>query len=284
MPAGRAIVHRTAAASGPAMPAWPAATSHGNGCRATCCRLVERRHRHGLRSRHRRESDADREQRSSEYLHWHSFLLVRDENDLAKTGSQLAICERWNPGAISKYWCPERLDSDVALMRPPAKPKKTSESPRWINSPMVMMAPVPVVPTMMPAVVAPVTVVPMAVVPMMMMPTHLHGLQLVDFLLRNDRRHDIRRCRHGRCLSRDRRHRSSLCAGPKHDRPQDQPSTEIQEIPKFHHFKSLSQDERTPAVSPSQYECSLNSSTRGPADVQNGSSVRRRFSQTRDLR
>jgi hypothetical protein len=79
MPAGRTVVHRTTPAIRPAVPTRSTPASHRNGRGIASCRLIERRHRHGLGSRHRRESDADREQRSSKYPHWHSFLLVRGE-------------------------------------------------------------------------------------------------------------------------------------------------------------------------------------------------------------
>src|ERR1700722_17576135 len=79
MPAGRAVVHRTTTAIGPAVPARSTATSHGNGRGADRCRLSERNHRHGLSDRHRRkaeaEAEADREQGHSNDFHRHSFLF-----------------------------------------------------------------------------------------------------------------------------------------------------------------------------------------------------------------
>ena len=94
-----------------------------------------------------------------------------------------------------------------------------------------MMVPMPVVPVMM---------MPVAVVPMMVVPAHLHGLHLIDFVLRDDRRLNACDSRHGRRMARDRRYGSSLCARCQQDRACDQSSTEIQEIPKFHDFMPLS--------------------------------------------
>ena len=99
-----------------------------------------------------------------------------------------------------------------------------------------MVAPVVVVPMMtVPAVVTPVVMVPVVV-----MPAHLHGLDLIDFVLRNDRRLNACDNRHARCMARDRRYGSSLCARSQQDRACDQSSTEIKEIPKFHDFMPLS--------------------------------------------
>ena len=99
-----------------------------------------------------------------------------------------------------------------------------------------MMAPVVMVPVMtMPAVVTPVVVVPVV-----MMPAHLHGLHLIDFVLRDDRRLNACDSRHGRRMARDRRYGSSLRARSQQDRACDQSSTEIKEIPKFHDFMPLS--------------------------------------------
>jgi hypothetical protein len=101
--------------------------------------------------------------------------------------------------------------------------------------------PVPVVPAMMtPVVAVPVMVTPVVVMPVMVMPTHLHGLHLIDFVLRHDRRLNVYRSRHAHRVARDRRHGCSLCARSKQDRACDQSSTEIQEIPKFHHSMPLS--------------------------------------------
>ena len=86
MPAGRAVVHRTTTTIGPAVPARSTPTSHGNGRGVGRCRLIERSYRHGLRCRHRRKAEADREQGHCNNFHSHSFLLVRDENDLAQMG------------------------------------------------------------------------------------------------------------------------------------------------------------------------------------------------------
>lgn len=93
---------------------------------------------------------------------------------------------------------------------------------------------------MTPVMVVPVMTVPVAVMPVVMMPAHLHGLHLVDFVLRDDRRFNTCDSRHTRRLARDRRYGSSLCARSQQDRACDQSSTEIQEIPKFHDFKPLS--------------------------------------------
>ena len=99
-----------------------------------------------------------------------------------------------------------------------------------------MVAPVVVVPMMtVPAVVTPVVMVPVVV-----MPAHLHGLHLIDFVLRNDRRLNACDNPHARCMARDRRYGSSLCARSQQDRACDQSSTEIKEIPKFHDFMPLS--------------------------------------------
>ena len=99
-----------------------------------------------------------------------------------------------------------------------------------------MMAPMVVVPVMMmPALMTPVVVVPVVV-----MPAHLHGLHLIDFVLRDDRRLNACDSRHGRRMARDRRYGSSLRARSQQDRACDQSSTEIKEIPKFHDFMPLS--------------------------------------------
>src|ERR1700731_447732 len=78
MPAGRAVVHRTAAAIGPAVPTRSAATGDADG--VARCGLIERRQRHRLRSGHRRKADADSEQRCSKNLHMLSFLLHATKN------------------------------------------------------------------------------------------------------------------------------------------------------------------------------------------------------------
>jgi hypothetical protein len=97
------------------------------------------------------------------------------------------------------------------------------------------MAVMPV--TVVPAMMVPAVVTPVAVV--MAMPTHLHGLHLIDFVLRHDRRLNVDNSRHGRCVTRDRRYGSSLCACGKQDRACDQSSTEIQETRKFHDVMPL---------------------------------------------
>jgi hypothetical protein len=97
---------------------------------------------------------------------------------------------------------------------------------------------------MVPVMMAPMVVMPMAMVPAMMvpvvmvMPVHLNRLDLIDFVLRHDRRLNARR-RHARRLTRERRYGSGLRACGKHDRARDQSGTEIQEIPKFHHDMPL---------------------------------------------
>lgn len=141
---------------------------------------------------------------------------------------------------------------------------------------MMVVTPVTVVPVMaMPAVVTPVAVVPV----MVAMPAHLHGLHLVDFVLRHDRRLNVCHGRHGDCLGRDRRHGCGLCSCSKQDRAHGQASSELQEIPKFHDFMPLSRAEREDArsVLPPQNERSLNSSMITSTGAQNGSSVAAKF-------
>ena len=99
----------------------------------------------------------------------------------------------------------------------------------------VVVVPMTVVP-MMPMAVMPM--VPVMVVPVMMMPAHLHGLHLVDFVLRHDCRLNGNRRRNDRRTHR--RYRRSLCGCSKQERARDQSSTELQEIPKFHNFMPLS--------------------------------------------
>ena len=96
----------------------------------------------------------------------------------------------------------------------------------------------------MPVMTVPAVVTPVVVVPVMVVPAHLHGLHLIDFVLRDDRRLNVYHSRHGRCVARDRRYGRSLCARSQQDRACDQSSTEIQEIPKFHDFMPLSGGER----------------------------------------
>ena len=96
----------------------------------------------------------------------------------------------------------------------------------------VMVAPVAMMPMVMP-----VAMVPTAVVPMMVMPAYLYRPDLIDFVLRYDCWFNVRRCRHGRGLGRDRRYGSSLSTCAKQDRARDQASTKIQSIPGFHDFK-----------------------------------------------
>src|SRR5690349_18124044 len=96
------------------------------------------------------------------------------------------------------------------------------------------MMPMPVVPTMMPAVVAPMVVVPVAMMPVMTMPVHLHGLDLVDFVLRHHGRLNLYQRWKGCSLPGGRRHGSSLCGRRKQESARDQSCAEIEEIPKFH--------------------------------------------------
>jgi hypothetical protein len=99
----------------------------------------------------------------------------------------------------------------------------------------MMVAPVAVMPVMaVPAMMVPMPVV----IPVMVMPAHLYRLDLIDFVLRHDRRLNIRRCCHG-SLGRNRRYGRSLRACAKQDRARDQSSTEFQEISEFHEFTPL---------------------------------------------
>lgn len=101
----------------------------------------------------------------------------------------------------------------------------------------VVVPPVTVVPvTVMPAVVPPVMMMPVTMMPVMVTPVHLHGLDLIDLVLRHDRRLNV--C-HRRGLGRDRRYGCSLRACGKQDRARDQPSSEFQKSPKFHDFSPL---------------------------------------------
>ena len=98
----------------------------------------------------------------------------------------------------------------------------------------MMVMPVMTVPAV---VVTPVMVVPVAMMPVMMVtvvPTHLHGLHLIDFALRDDRRLNVDHSGQSQRVARDRRYGRGLCARCQQDRARDQSSTEIQEIPKFH--------------------------------------------------
>jgi hypothetical protein len=100
----------------------------------------------------------------------------------------------------------------------------------------VMMAPV----AMVPVPVMPAMMMPTVVVPVMVMPANLYRPDLIDFVLRYDCRLNVRRCRDGRCLGRDRRYGCSLRACAKQDRARDQSSAEIQKISEFHEVKLLS--------------------------------------------
>jgi hypothetical protein len=79
MPAGRAVVHRTATAIGPTMPTGSTTAGHGNDAGFGRRRLIQRSHRHGLGHGDGRKTDTDRKQGRSKYLHGLSFLLVPDE-------------------------------------------------------------------------------------------------------------------------------------------------------------------------------------------------------------
>ena len=92
--------------------------------------------------------------------------------------------------------------------------------------------------------VVPAVMTPVVVVSVVVMPAHLHGLHLIDFVLRDDRRLNVCDSRHGRRMARDRRYGSSLRTRSQQDRACDQSSTEIQEISKFHDFMPLSGGER----------------------------------------
>ena len=99
-----------------------------------------------------------------------------------------------------------------------------------------MMAPMMV----MPVTVVPMVMMPVVMVPVVMMPTHLHRLHLIDFALRDDRRFNVDHSGHGQRVARDRRYGRSLRAHGQQDHARDQPGTELQEIPKFHHLMPLS--------------------------------------------
>jgi predicted RNA polymerase sigma factor len=107
-----------------------------------------------------------------------------------------------------------------------------------------MMVPMPVVPVMM---------MPVAVVPMMVVPAHLHGLHLIDFALRDDRRLNVYHSGHSQRVARDQRYGRGLCARSQQDRARDQSSTEIQEIPKFHDLMPFHEvREKTPSLAASR--------------------------------
>jgi hypothetical protein len=103
----------------------------------------------------------------------------------------------------------------------------------------MMVMPVMTVPAV---VVTPVMVVPVAMMPVMMVtvvPTHLHGLHLIDFALRDNRWFNVDHSRY-KCVARNRGYGRSLCAHSEKDRARDQSGTEFQEIPKLHHLTPLS--------------------------------------------
>lgn len=83
-------------------------------------------------------------------------------------------------------------------------------------------------------------VTPVAVVPVTMTPVHLHGLDLIDFVLRYDGRLYLYQRWKGCSLARGRRHGSSLCGCGKQEGARDQSCAEIEEIPKFHDVMPLS--------------------------------------------
>jgi hypothetical protein len=161
MPAGGAVVHRTAAAIGPAVPARSAATGDADG--VARCGLIERRQRHGLRSGHRRKADADSEQRCSKNLHMLSFLLH--------------ATKKTNP------------DHAKTTIEP------TSGSP--VTAMPVTPVPVASVPAV--SAPAPVTPVPMPV-PVVASPAHLLRFEAIDVFLRDHRGFGVsaRRWRYGR--------------------------------------------------------------------------------------
>lgn len=80
----------------------------------------------------------------------------------------------------------------------------------WTTSPM-----------MAPVMVMPVTMVPMVMVPVVVMPMHQHGLHLIDFALRDDRRLNVDHSGHAQRVARDRRYGRSLCARSQQDRARD---------------------------------------------------------------
>ena len=85
----------------------------------------------------------------------------------------------------------------------------------WTTSPM--MAPVMV----MPVTMAPMVMVPVVVMPVMVMPMHQHGLHLIYFALRDDRRLNVDHSGHAQRVARDRRYGRSLCARSQQDRARD---------------------------------------------------------------
>jgi hypothetical protein len=75
--------------------------------------------------------------------------------------------------------------------------------------------------TVVPVMMVPVVMTPVVVVPVMVMPMHLHGLNLIDFVLRHDRRLNVYQSRYGRRVARDRRYGRSLRARSQQDRTRD---------------------------------------------------------------
>ena len=62
------------------MPAWSAASVHGDHRGVLGDGLIQRRDRHGLRCGHRGKADANREQGGSKYLHRLFLSVVGEEN------------------------------------------------------------------------------------------------------------------------------------------------------------------------------------------------------------
>src|ERR1039458_4482424 len=74
MPAGRAVVHRAAAAIGTAVPAGP--TTAGDADGVTRDGLVERGQRHRRRRRDRRKAEANRKRRRKKHFHGYFPFLT----------------------------------------------------------------------------------------------------------------------------------------------------------------------------------------------------------------
>jgi hypothetical protein len=94
--------------------------------------------------------------------------------------------------------------------------------------------------TVMPVV--PVTVMPM--VPVVVMPVYLHGLDMIDLVLRHDGALNVCRRRQSRRFGRNRRYGSGLRACGKHSHTQYQSSTEIQKVPAFHNLSPFLKSEK----------------------------------------
>jgi hypothetical protein len=140
------------------------------------------------------------------------------------------------------------------------------------TSPMTVM-PVAVMPTAVPVTmptVMPVTVVvPMAVV----VPAHFFRLDAIDLILRHDSGFSTG-ARRGRLqFGRYRRQRCRVRACGQHRAACHKSHREFQKVPAFHDFSPFLEMERGQTVSPSQDECSLNSSTVMSTDPLDGSQV-----------